>query len=195
MASNFFEKLGNFVSAIADSTIGKAVKFAASAIVGVPCGVVATAVVGAAYLGASAVQYSAAYFRSGIGSRSGKTLIFDPVSTAVANFFKKGLGKIWSGWVGYAPIQTAKFIRENWAEHQSEAGYGNAKDEGRNDPDNRKALMGEEARAQEYAEEVGRVDDKVFGDAPECEDPTAPETTPLSPRGSRLSVHAHTQSI
>lgn len=145
----------SILSSIANSPVFKAIKFAASAVVGIPTAMVAGAVVGTAYLATAAVRTTTAHFRKVFGG--GSALVFDPVTTSLMNFFGKSFKSIWTDWGLHPYRQTLSSLGKHWNEMQAELGYGNAQDEG-STVENRDAVAGPDAVQARIQQEVEKQD-------------------------------------
>jgi len=164
-------------SAINNSTAFKILKGAVSATVGVPLALVGTAVTGVALIGIRCAAVADAKIIKGV---FGSSIWEDTAWTSRVESTEKFMRSMWEDFGVYAHIKVAKFIGEQWAERQSEAGYGNAGDDSEN-PENFAALSDDNSKQTAQAQiETKRQDYKVLS-------PITPGTSPLYP--SILSQH------
>lgn len=133
---SILDTVGKIASVINKSTAFKLFKGFCSATVGIPLALVGTVVVGAAYLGMQAASTLSSQLIKG---RWGTDLIKDIDWSPILESTEKFMRSIWEDFGVYSHLKAAKFIGDEWAKRQSEAGYGNAGDDLEN-PENLAAL-------------------------------------------------------
>ncbi len=123
------------------STKSALVKFAnvirgvASAVVGIPVAIAATIVVGTAFMIVNAARIAELQFRKVWGNPTVK--VENPGLLAASDFLWGAMGKIWTGFGIYAPLEMAKQFRSSAEEWQSDLGLGTSVD----DPGSHESLV------------------------------------------------------
>ena len=170
-------------SAINKSTAFKALKFAASATVGIPLALVGTAITSVAWAGIKVAGLLDAKIIKGV---FGSSIWEDTAWASSLESTEKFMRSMWEDFGVYSHLKVAKFIGDEWAERQSEAGYGNAEDDPEN-PNNFAALSNEKSVQEAQAKiEPTRQDHKVLSSV-------IPSTSPLHPSlGSQYSTQQRT---
>jgi hypothetical protein len=162
--------VGKIASAINKSTAFKLFKGFCSATVGIPLALVGTVVVGTAYLGMQAAStLSSQLIKSRWGIDLKKDIDWAPILEGTEKFMRS----IWEDFGVYSHLKAAKFIGDQWAERQSEAGYGNAGD----DPENVEnyTALNPLLEDEKTGNKIAALDDEVLSSD------NIPSTSPLNP--------------
>jgi hypothetical protein len=163
-------------SAINKSKAFKALKFFASATVGIPLALVGTAITSVAWAGIKVAGLLDAKIVKGV---FGSSIWEDTAWASSLESTEKFMRSMWEDFGVYAHLKAAKFIGDQWAERQSEAGYGNAVDDAGN-IENFVAVSVEESAQEEQAKiEPIRQDSKVL---------SSPGTSPSNPSGLQVTA-------
>ena len=121
--------VAKIASAINKSKAFKALKLIASATIGIPVALVVTAVTSVAWAGIKVAGLLDAKIIKGVfGSSIWEDTAWASSLASIENFMRS----TWEDFGVYAHLKVVKFIGDQWAERQSEAGYGDAVD----DPEN-----------------------------------------------------------
>ncbi len=164
-------------SAIKNSTAFKVLKFAASATVGVPLALVGTAITSVAWTGIKVAGLLDAKIIKGV---FGSSIWEDTAWASSLQGTEKFMRSLWEDFGVYAHLNAAKFIGDEWAKRQSEAGYGDARD----DPENvgNYAAFDNEARTEEVENKVKQQDDIILSQTDSTKfDPTKIDKPPSPP--------------
>jgi hypothetical protein len=160
--------VGKIASAVNKSTAFKLLKGAVSATVGVPLALVGTAVTSVAWAGIKVAGILDSKIIKGV---FGSSIWKDTAWVSSLESTERFMRSMWEDFGIYAHLKTAKFIGDQWAERQSEAGYGNAGDDSEN-VENFAALSDDPEKQAEQAKiEPTRLDHKIL----------IPSTSPLHP--------------
>jgi len=161
--------VAKIASAIKNSTAFKVLKFAASATVGVPLALVGTAITSVAWTGIKVAGLLDAKIIKGV---FGSSIWEDTAWASSLQGTEKFMRSMWEDFGVYAHLNAAKFIGDEWAKRQSEAGYGDAGDDPEN-VENYTALNPLHQEEQARIEPT-RQDSKVLSSV-------IPSTSPLHP--------------
>jgi len=161
--------VGKIASAINKSTAFKLLKGAVSATVGVPLALVGTAVTSVAWAGIKVAGLLDAKIIKGV---FGSSIWEDTAWASSLEGTERFMRSMWEDFGVYAHLNAAKFIGDEWARRQSEAGYGDARDD-LNNSENSAALNTKEKEGQ-VGTGVTIQDSKVLL-------PVIPSTSPLYP--------------
>ena len=166
--------VAKIASAIKNSTAFKVLKFAASATVGVPLALVGTAITSVAWTGIKVAGLLDAKIIKGV---FGSSIWEDTAWASSLQGTEKFMRSLWEDFGVYAHLNAAKFIGNEWAKRQSEAGCG------RDDPKNvgkSVVLGGPEAQTEEVENEVNQQDDIILSKTDSTNfDPTTIDKTPI----------------
>ncbi len=146
-------------SAIKNSTAFKALKFCASATVGIPLAVVGTAVTSVAWAGIKVAGLLDAKIIRGV---FGSSIWEDTAWSSRLEGTEKFMRSMWEDFGVYAHLKTAKLVGDQWRKGHSEGGYGNSEDDLDN-KDNSVALSDDHSKQAEQAQVApARQDSKVL---------------------------------
>lgn len=121
--------VGKVASAINKSTAFKLLKGAISATVGIPLAVVGTAVTSVAWSG---IKVAGLLDSKIIKDVFGSSIWEDTAWSSRLENTEKFMRSMWEDFGVYSHLKLAKLIGDQWAERQSEAGYGDAGDDSKN---------------------------------------------------------------
>jgi len=160
--------IGKIASAINKSTAFKLLKGAVSATVGVPLALVGTAVTSVAWAGIKVAGLLDAKIIKGV---FGSSIWEDTAWASSLQGTEKFMRSMWEDFGVYAHLKAAKFIGDEWARRQSEAGYGHTI----NDIENKEssaALSNGKTQTEQVRTPIKEIDKKFLSPSPNPSDPS-----------------------
>jgi hypothetical protein len=169
--------VGKIASAINKSTAFKLLKGAVSATVGVPLALVGTAVTSVAWAGIKVAGLLDAKIIKGV---FGSSIWEDTAWASSLEGTERFMRSMWEDFGVYAHLNAAKFIGDEWARRQSEAGYGDARDD-RENKESFAALSTGDIQTKQVQTKIEKIDEKSLL-------PLSPSSNPSYPSGSPLGA-------